>query len=240
MKRELSALARELRRRVENSDEAEWMDSASAAEKPADAKAGRLKELAETVGACRSCPLGSQRLNAAFGVGSAHAQVLFIGEGPGYEEDRRGEPFVGRAGQLLDKIFASIGLSRKSVYIANIVKCHPMKDPAHPDARGNDRPPTPEEIAACRHFLDEQIALISPRVIVTLGSVATRVMLGTEEPITRIRGQWRSYCPANGRPVKLLPTFHPAALLRNPNLKKDVWIDMKNLRAELAAGGCNP
>ncbi|OGR87063.1 MAG: hypothetical protein A3J74_07045 [Elusimicrobia bacterium RIFCSPHIGHO2_02_FULL_57_9] len=199
-------------------------------------KAARLAALARQVNACRQCSLGSQRLNPAFGVGSPDAGVMFIGEGPGYQEDRQGEPFVGKAGRLLDKILASIGLSRRTVYIANIVKCHPMKDPGNPQARGNDRPPSPEEIAACRHFLDEQIDLILPQIIVTLGSVATRVMLGTEESITRIRGQWRTY-----KNIRLLPTFHPAALLRNPELKKDVWSDMKNLRKELGApAGGNP
>jgi DNA polymerase len=165
--------------------------------------------------------------------------VIFIGEGPGFEEDHQGEPFVGKSGQLLDRIIASIGLSRRMVYIANIVKCHPMKDPSSPEARGNDRPPLPNEIAACRPYLDEQIRIIGPKVIVTLGAVPARVLLGTNEPITRIRGQWRSYAPQGDpvlHPTKLLPTFHPAALLRNPNLKKDVWTDMKNLKRELESG----
>lgn len=199
-------------------------------------RAVRLAELSAIVAACRNCPLGAARIKPVFGVGSADAEVMFIGEGPGFEEDHRGEPFVGRSGQLLDKIMESIGLSRPTVYIANIVKCHPMKDPGDPEARANDRPPTPEEIAACRGYLDEQIRVISPKVIVTLGSVPTRVLLATDEPITKIRGQWRQYTPAGAAaPVRLLPTFHPAALLRNPNLKKDVWTDMKNLRAALAA-----
>ncbi len=172
-------------------------------------------------------------MRAVPGVGAADARVVFIGEGPGFEEDHRGEPFVGRSGQLLDKILASIGLSRATVYIANVVKCHPMRDPRDPELRGNDRPPSVEEIAACRSFLDEQILAIGPRVLVTLGSVPTRVLLATEETITRVRGQWRSYAPRGGRPIKLLPTFHPAALLRNPELKKDVWEDMKSLRREL-------
>lgn len=198
-------------------------------------KAAALAALKEKVDGCRACPLGKTRLNAVFGVGTAEARVMFVGEGPGFEEDHRGEPFVGKSGQLLDKILESIGLSRPSVYIANIVKCHPMRDPSDPEARGNDRPPTPEEISACRGYLDAQIRVISPRVIVTLGAVAARVLLGdAAESITRIRGQWREYfVDGLDRPVKLLPTFHPAALLRNPNLKKDVWIDMKNLKKEL-------
>ena len=168
-----------------------------------------------------------QAVQASMRDARSPADVLFIGEGPGYQEDREGEPFVGPAGQLLDKILASIGLSRQTVYIANIVKCHPMKDPSTPEARGNDRPPTPEEAAACRPFLDEQIAAVNPRVIVTLGATAARELLGVSS-ITRERGRWREY---NG--IKALPTFHPAALLRDESLKKDVWMDMKALKAEL-------
>ncbi|MBI5629590.1 MAG: uracil-DNA glycosylase [Elusimicrobia bacterium] len=200
---------------------------------PSD-RAAALEALAARVQACRGCPLGSQRIQAVPGVGSAEARVIFIGEGPGFSEDHRGEPFVGRSGQLLDKILAAIGLSRRTVFIANVVKCHPMKDPSDPEARGNDRPPSPEEMAACRPYLDEQIRVISPRVLVTLGAVAARAILGGEIQITKIRGQWQSYLP-QGAPtaIKLLPTFHPAALLRNPELKKDVWTDMKSLKQEL-------
>jgi len=159
--------------------------------------------------------------------------VIFVGEGPGYEEDHRGEPFVGKAGQLLDKILEAIGLSRKTVYIANIVKCHPMKDPSDPEKRGNDRPPAPEEMQACCGFLDEQLRLIRPSFIVTLGASAAKKMLGTEEGITRIRGRWGEYRVPDGPVIPLLPTFHPAALLRNPALKRDVWTDMKELRKAL-------
>jgi uracil-DNA glycosylase len=251
LKDELLKLTRALRSRVQQSHESDFGGAAApksiksssksvavnptiTGEKKSLPKKDALSVLSETVSACRRCPLGAQRLNPVFGVGSPTAQVLFIGEGPGFEEDRRGEPFVGRSGQLLDKIMESIGLSRETVYIANIVKCHPMKDPSDPDARGNDRPPTPEEIAACRPYLDEQIRAIAPRVIVTLGAVAARVLLEDAEPITKIRGKWRDYTPAGSdRPIKLLPTFHPAALLRNPDLKKDVWADMKALRAAL-------
>ena len=227
LRSELLELSRSLRRRLED------CPPPASLPRPLPA-AGSFESLARRVKDCRLCPLGSTRLNAVFGVGSPNAKVLFIGEGPGFEEDRKGEPFVGKSGQLLDKIMAAIGLSRESVFIANIVKCHPMKDPAHPEARGNDRPPSPDEIAACRPYLDEQIGLIGPKVIVTLGAVPARVLLGTDEPISRIRGRWRSYEPRDGgAPVKLLPTFHPAALLRNPELKRDVWTDMKNLRKEL-------
>jgi DNA polymerase len=198
---------------------------------PAD-RASRLEAVAEAVRSCRRCPLGSTRLRAVPGTGSPEAQVLFVGEGPGFEEDRRGEPFVGPAGALLDRILAAIGLSRRTVYIANIVKCRPMKDPGDPEARGNDRPPTPEEMAACRPHLAEQIRLLAPRCIVALGAVAARALLGSEAPIGRLRGTWGQYRDAD-LAVKVLPTYHPAALLRDPELKKLVWQDMKALRSEL-------
>jgi DNA polymerase len=229
---ELLALTRELRRRVEGSHESDC--AASVAVAPGKAKA--FAALAKAVEACRQCPLGQHRLHSVFGVGSPEAEVMFVGEGPGFDEDHKGEPFIGRSGQLLDKIMASIGLSRQNSYIANIVKCHPMKNPADPEARGNDRPPTPEEMTACHPYLDQQIALIRPKFIVTLGAVAAKVLLKNEEPISRVRGQWSEYrIDDAGLSVRLLPTYHPAALLRNPALKKDVWTDMKNLKKELEA-----
>jgi DNA polymerase len=255
----LKDLTRALRRRVELSDSSEWLPAwvvgaAKAAEapekvlaplpplpalasaRPAPAgKAAVFAALSEEIKACRACPLGSQRIQAVPGVGSHDAQVMFVGEGPGFDEDHKGEPFIGRSGQLLDKIMESIGLSRKTVYIANIVKCHPMTDPSDPELRGNDRPPSPDEIAACRGWLDTQIRTIKPRFLVTLGAVPARVLLGDASPISKIRGKWREYDPGAGAPsVRLMPTFHPAALLRNPDLKRDVWIDMKNLREELS------
>ena len=243
-RKELLELTRQLRRRIEQSHESDFTKAkpekksspppvAKAPVKTEGSRTERLAALSERISACRSCGLGNIRLNAVPGVGSAEAKVMFIGEGPGFDEDHKGEPFVGRSGQLLDKIMESIGLSRQTVYIANTVKCHPMKEP-NPEARGNDRPPTPEEMAACRPFLDEQIAIIRPKVIVTLGASAMKAMLGDDgPPITKARGQWREYTPAGGAPVKLLPTFHPAALLRDPNLKKDVWTAMKHLKKEL-------
>jgi len=242
LKQALLKLTRELRARAESLDAGDWVAN-PVGERPASQAVGAaqaLEALERTVEACRLCPLGSQRIRPAYGVGSHEAEVLFIGEGPGYEEDRRGEPFVGKAGQLLDRILASIGLSRKTVYIANIVKCHPMVDPSRPEKRGNDRPPTPDEIAACRGYLDEQIRLIRPRFLVTLGAVASKVMLRTETGITRLRGQWREYelenvteAASDPELIPLLPTFHPAALLRNPDLKRDVWNDMKSLKRRL-------
>lgn len=259
MSSELDALkdmTRALRRRVELSDSSDWLpawvDASAAAKTPAPAlravpapspakpaarrkKAEVFAELTERIKACRACPLGAQRIQAVPGVGSHDAQVLFVGEGPGFDEDHKGEPFIGRSGKLLDKIMESIGLSRATVYIANIVKCHPMTDPSDPEKHGNDRPPSPEEISACRGWLDTQIRTIAPRFIVTLGAVPARVLLGDNTPISKIRGVWREYDPGAGAPkVRLLPTFHPAALLRNPDLKRDVWTDMKNLREELS------
>jgi DNA polymerase len=257
MRDELRRIAAELRARAELSDAEDWktdgagaeaavptLGTAAPSESPREAEVSAagtehspaavttLDSLREAVLACRDCPLGEQRINPAFGVGSSDAEVMFIGEGPGFEEDRQGEPFVGKAGQLLDNILKSVALSRKSVYIANIVKCHPMKDPEHPDRRGNDRPPTPSEIEACRHYLDEQIRLIRPRFLVALGGVAAKVMIGTETGIMKLRGRWHEYNPGE---IPLLPTFHPAFLLRSPEHKRDVWEDMKDLRRRLDA-----
>lgn len=235
---ELKNLTKALRRRVSLSDASDWKSAPAKAPVPAKAPAARkgsLAELGEGIKACRDCPLGATRLQAVPGVGSATAEVMFIGEGPGFKEDHTGEPFVGRSGQLLDKIMEAIGLSRATVYIANIVKCHPMKNPADPESHGNDRPPTQEEMDACRGWLEAQIRAIKPKVIVTLGAVPAKALLGDPTPITKIRGQWRTYDPGGGLPpIKLLPTFHPAALLRNPDLKRDVWDDMKNLKKELS------
>ncbi|MBU2573277.1 MAG: uracil-DNA glycosylase [Elusimicrobia bacterium] len=194
-----------------------------------------MAALIEEMKQCRKCLLGNSRLNAVFGVGNTAAKVVFVGEGPGFDEDHRGEPFVGRSGALLDKILDTVlGLKRSDVYIANIVKCHPMVNPENPEARGNDRPPTPEEISACRPYLDKQLSFIKPKCIVTLGSVATRVLLGVTQGISLARGKWYDY-PVElfgpGHPIKVLPTYHPAALLRNPNLKRDTWEDMKMLKA---------
>jgi uracil-DNA glycosylase len=255
----LKDLARELRRRVELSDSSDWVGGAPSTEfeappaavqareprvtasanpavgAPAVSKGEMFAGLAAEIEACRACPLGGQRLRAVTGVGSLDASVMFVGEGPGYEEDHRGEPFVGASGQLLDKILEAIGLSRKTVYIANIVKCHPMTDPSDPELRGNDRKPAPDEIAACRKWLDLQIRAIRPRFLVTLGAVPAGVLLDDASPISKIRGVWREYDPGGGAPkARLLPTFHPAALLRNPDLKRDVWADMKSLREELS------
>ena len=190
-----------------------------------------LDNLKQEVLHCKKCPLGNTRLNAVFGVGDPYTDIMFIGEGPGFQEDHKGEPFVGRAGALLDKIIAAMGFSRQTVYIANIVKCHPMKNPSNPELKTNDRPPTLEEMQTCKPYLDKQIEIISPKVIITLGSSSTKALLQTEETISSLRGNFKEY---NG--IKLMPTYHPAALLRNPNLKKDVWHDMQKVMAYLKNG----
>ncbi|RMF25215.1 MAG: uracil-DNA glycosylase [Deltaproteobacteria bacterium] len=178
-----------------------------------------LDALREVIGDCRRCKLSGGRTNIVFGVGNPAAELMFVGEGPGEEEDRQGLPFVGRAGALLtDIIEKGMGLRRKDVYIANVVKCRPP---------GN-RNPQPDEIVACEPFLHRQIALIRPRVIVTLGTFATQVLLKNRTPISKQRGRWTEY---QGVPV--MPTFHPAYLLRNPGDKRTVWEDIKLVMAHL-------
>lgn len=259
MKREIAGAARDLAAYLRSQDEdlaepprgSAPRPAARAASAPAPDKvpssaavpapaAADMDALAAQVKACRKCGLGHARLNAVFGVGTYKARVVFVGEGPGFQEDHQGEPFVGRSGQLLDKILETVlGLKRSEVYIANIVKCHPMKNPESPESHGNDRPPTPEEISACRPYLDEQLRFIRPLCIVTLGSVATKVLLGTEKGISLMRGRAYDY-PVElfgpGHPIKVIPTYHPAALLRNPNLKRDTWEDMKLLKSLLETG----
>ena len=187
-----------------------------------------LSDYKSKICSCTNCSLGKSRLNFVFGVGDADAKLMFIGEGPGFEEDHQGEPFIGRAGKLLNKIIESIGLTRQSVYIANIVKCHPMKDPTNPELHDNDRPPTKDEIEMCLPYLEKQIEIIAPKVICTLGNSALKPFVKTDLGISLVRGKFYDY-----KGIKLMPTFHPAALLRNPNLKKEVWDDMRAIRAEL-------
>ncbi len=174
-----------------------------------------LEQFALQAAPCLKCALGESRRNFVFGSGRADATLMFVGEAPGAEEDAQGLPFVGAAGQLLTKIIESIGFQRDEVYIANILKCRPP---------GN-RDPQAEEVAACEPHLHRQIALIRPRVICALGRIAGQVLLKTSAPLARLRGQVHTY---RGRP--LLVTYHPAALLRNPNWKRPTWEDMKMLR----------
>ncbi len=177
-----------------------------------------LKEIKDDLGNCFRCPLHKGRSKIVFGEGSPKARLVFVGEGPGYEEDRSGRPFVGPAGQLLDKIIAAMKLDRSEVYICNIVKCRPP---------GN-RNPAEDEIEACLPFLKRQIASIAPEVICTLGSVAAKTLLGTQSPISILRGRFHQWMG-----IKLMPTFHPAYLLRNPERKREVWEDVKKIMAFL-------
>jgi uracil-DNA glycosylase len=174
-----------------------------------------LEAIREDIGECVRCKLHEHRNKIVFGEGNPQARLVFIGEGPGADEDATGRPFVGRAGQLLDKIIQAIGLKREDVYISNVVKCRPP---------GN-RTPERDEVATCEQFLFRQLALIRPQVIVALGSPAFQCLLRTKETITRARGEWRDW---NG--IKVMPTFHPAYLLRSPDKKREAWDDMKKVR----------
>ena len=185
--------------------------------KPLQAKS--LEELRAAIGDCQRCKLCSGRTHLVFGVGNPKAKLMFVGEGPGRDEDLQGEPFVGRAGQLLtDIITKGMGLKREDVYIANVVKCRPPEN----------RNPEPDEVAACEPFLKKQIDLIRPKIIVGLGKFAVQTLLQSKVPITKVRGNWHSY-----HGIKLMPTFHPAYLLRNPADKKLVWEDIKKVIKEL-------
>jgi DNA polymerase len=195
-----------------------------------EAKAS-LEKLRRKVEICKKCKLGETRIKAVFGEGLETSELMFIGEGPGYDEDHKGEPFVGRAGQLLTKIIEAIGRTRKNVYISNIVKCHPMVDGLNPEKRGNDRSPNLEEVRICKEYLDKQIEIVNPKLIVTLGASSTKCLLNTDQAISSLRGQVKKY-----RGIKVIPTYHPAALLRNKNLKKYVWEDMKKVKMFLKTG----
>jgi uracil-DNA glycosylase len=184
------------------------------------AKAAAFAALRERTLACVKCPhLASSRKNVAFGVGSLDAQLMFIGEAPGADEDEQGEPFVGKAGQLLTKIIQATGLQRADVYIGNILKCRPDT----PGQSAGNRKPTADEMATCIPYLHEQIDLIRPRVIVALGATAVEGLLGKTLGITKLRGTWKTY-----RGIPLMPTYHPAYLLRNQAMseKRRVWEDM--------------
>ena len=177
-----------------------------------DTDTGALDQIRLDLGECTRCGLHTERRNIVFGVGNPTADLLFVGEGPGYDEDVQGEPFVGKAGQLLNKIIQAIEMTRDEVYIANVVKCRPP---------GN-RDPEPDEIATCRPFLERQIRSIRPVVICTLGRVAAQAVLSTGKPLRQLRGTVIEYGDA-----VLVPTYHPAYLLRYPEYKRDCWEDMK-------------
>lgn len=192
-----------------------------------------LEDLRTEIGDCTRCQLHNGRTQIVFGVGNPKAELMFVGEAPGRDEDIKGEPFVGRAGQLLTKIIEAMGFQRSDIYIANVVKCRPPEN----------RNPAPDEIATCSPFLFKQIELIQPKVIVGLGSFAVQTLLATEEKITSLRGKIHLWPNAVVQKklniqlplesIKFMPTYHPAFLLRNPNMKKPVWEDMQIVMKEL-------
>ncbi|MGE5252916.1 MAG: uracil-DNA glycosylase [Planctomycetaceae bacterium] len=184
---------------------------------PAPRSSLTLEEVREELGDCRRCKLHSTRTNIVFGTGNPRARLVFVGEGPGRDEDLQGKPFVGLAGQLLTKIIQAIQLTREEVYIANIIKCRPP---------GN-RNPEPDEIRSCEPFLIKQLQAIRPGLICALGTFAAQTLLKTEEKISLLRGRFHFY-----QGIPLMPTYHPAFLLRNPNFKRDVWEDMKKIKKE--------
>jgi DNA polymerase len=232
---ELGAIARALRAQlVRHRASGRWAAPGGATARPrmtyelpvvdAEEQAGRrtLADIRADLGECTRCKLCSTRRSIVFGVGADDAPLMFVGEAPGEQEDRRGEPFVGPAGELLDKMIEAMGWSRRDVYIANILMCRPP---------GN-RNPQPDEVAACKPFLDAKIAAIAPRVIVALGRPAANTLLGTDAPISTLRGRFH-----DRRGTKVMPTFHPAYLLREPDRKRDAWSDLKLVIAELARLG---
>jgi DNA polymerase len=183
-----------------------------------DGKSG-LVRLEASAKACVKCrELAQRRRNVVFGVGNPRAELMFIGEAPGRDEDLEGEPFVGRAGELLTRIVQAMGLKRSEVYIANVLKCRPPEN----------RAPLPDEVANCLPYLLSQIEMIQPKVIVALGATAMKALLDVQLGITKIRGNWYSF-----RDIPMMPTFHPAYLLRNPDAKKAVWKDMQAVLAKL-------
>ena len=177
-----------------------------------------LDQVREELGDCTRCKLHKGRHNIVFGVGNPKARLMFVGEAPGEDEDLQGFPFVGKAGQLLTKMIEAMGLKRDDVYICNTVKCRPP----------NNRNPEPDELSACEPFLKGQLASVRPEVIVTLGKFAAQALLRADTPISRLRGQWRTY-----EGIALMPTFHPAYLLRSPGEKGKVWDDLKQVMKKL-------
>lgn len=181
-----------------------------------------LEEVRQELGDCRRCKLWRTRTHIVFGNGNPQADLMFVGEAPGADEDAQGLPFVGKAGQLLTRIIRAIELDREQVYIANILKCRPP----------NNRNPQPDEVESCHPFLLRQIAVIQPMIIVALGSYAAQTLLQTSTPISRLRGRFH---PFQG--IQVMPTFHPSYLLRNPGAKREVWEDMKAVREALKSLG---
>jgi DNA polymerase len=187
----------------------------TAAPAPADReeRRRRLGTLEAEVKSCTKCRLHESRTQTVFARGNPEAEIAFVGEGPGFEEDKQGFPFVGPAGRLLDRMIAAMGYERDDVYVLNAVKCRPP----------NNRKPEPDEIAACAPYMREQIALVDPKVMVALGATGVEALIGNTVGITRLRGTWKAY---KGK-IPIMPTFHPAYLLRSPEKKRDVWEDLK-------------
>jgi len=199
---------------------AEAAPSPPAGRTPPPEKIPTLEEIRQEMGRCKRCHLYRGAKNLVFGEGSPSARLMFIGEAPGAEEDLQGRPFVGAAGQLLNNLLNKLGLEREEVYITNVVKSRPPEN----------RDPLPEEIEACLPYLKMQITAIRPQVIVTLGRIAAQALLGTKEPVTRIRGQWRRYDH-----IRVMPTFHPSYLLRFPQERHKTWEDMQRVMEYLAS-----
>ena len=204
-----------------------WADSPVPPERPsgdrgtvAQPDADSLDALGDSAEGCTLCRLSEKRSSVVFGEGHPDAQLMFVGEAPGAEEDRTGRPFVGQAGKLLDAMIFAMGFERSAVYIANVVKCRPP---------GN-RDPEEDEMTACAAYLDRQIELIQPRVLVALGKPASHRLTGTSKAMGAMRGRWASY-----RGIPLMPVFHPAYLLRQPKLKREAWADLKLVMERLAA-----
>ena len=190
--------------------------AAAVAASPEPQQSISLEEILEEMGDCRRCKLWQSRTRLVFGVGNPEARLMFIGEAPGAEEDKQGEPFVGEAGQLLNNLLHKLGLNRQEIYITNVIKSRPPKN----------RVPMADEIAACRPFLIKQIQAIRPQIIVTLGGVATHALLETKTPISRLRGKWQQW-----QGIAVMPTFHPSYLLRYPQERKKTWEDMQQVMA---------
>jgi DNA polymerase len=190
---------------------------------PVDCRLETLEEIRDDLGDCQRCALSKGREQIVFGAGSATARLVLVGEAPGRKEDQKGVPFVGEAGALLERILFAMGFKREDVYICNIQKCRPPKN----------RDPLPEEVAACVPFLKRQLAALQPQVIVTLGSLASQTLLVSSKPISSLRGHWQSYAD-----IAVMPTYHPAFLLRNPAAKREVWEDMKQVMTRLRQGSC--
>jgi uracil-DNA glycosylase family 4 len=230
---ELLELTRQLRGQLRrHASLGAWAAPGAATARPVGGEAptplvslGRLAQVRADLGECTRCKLHTTRTSIVFGVGAEDAPLMFVGEAPGEQEDKCGEPFVGRAGELLDRMIEAMGWTRDTVFIANTTKCRPP---------GN-RNPQPDELAQCTPFLDAQIRAIAPRIIVTLGKPAANHVLGKDAPISSLRGRFHDRAG-----VKVMPTFHPAYLLREPDRKKDTWSDLKQVIAELERLGIHP